>query len=182
MVFDFIFILVGIDKYTSRQYQLDVLTTKKRGLDVLKDPLLNKGTAFNKSERERLQLRGLLPPRVQTMRQQIQRNENYINADRAMITDAEYRKEYENLQLYKGKLTILMPTLDLGALQDRNETLFYRLLMDDFEMLAPIIYTPTVGQACLNSHAIYRQARGMYFSKNDTGHLSVLYIQLISRR
>ncbi|KAJ2998017.1 Malic enzyme [Globomyces sp. JEL0801] len=155
-------LLFGIDSTTSHQYKLDVSRTTKRGLDVLKDPLLNKGTAFTIAERERLRIRGLLPPRVQTMRQQIQRNFDYIEGDRALLNDNQRRKEWSDMQLYK----------DLCALQDRNETLYYRLLMDDFEKLAPIIYTPTVGQACLKSHAIYRQARGMYFSTQDRGHFA----------
>ncbi len=152
-------LIYNIDADTSREYRLDVLKTTKRGLDVLKDPLLNKGTAFSYPERERLRIRGLLPPRMQDMQKQLLRNKQYQN--QASITPDE-QKEWQNLQLYK----------DLGALQDRNETLFYRYLMDDFKRLAPIIYTPTVAQACLKSHHIYRQARGMYFSIQDRGHFS----------
>jgi malate dehydrogenase (oxaloacetate-decarboxylating)(NADP+) len=93
------------------------------------------------------------------MSKQLLRNKQY--QDQSSLPPEE-QKEWQNLQLYK----------DLGALQDRNETLFYRFLMDDFKRLAPIIYTPTVGQACLKSHHIYRQARGMYFSMQDRGHFS----------
>jgi malate dehydrogenase (oxaloacetate-decarboxylating)(NADP+) len=60
----------------------------------------------------------------------------------------------------------------LSALQDRNETLFYKLLIEHLEELAGIIYTPTVGEACLKSHSIYRRSRGMYFSSQDRGQMS----------
>ncbi|KAJ3273193.1 hypothetical protein HDV01_004695 [Terramyces sp. JEL0728] len=152
-------LIYGFKDKESKRYQLEVLTTTKRGRDVLKDPILNKGTAFSLSERERLRLRGLLPPRVLTMEAQLQRNFQYLDADR---TEEGSKQEWIDLQLYK----------DLGALADRNETLFYRVLMDEFKKLAPIIYTPTVGQACLKNHTIYRQARGMYFSAADRGHFS----------
>ncbi|KAJ3257019.1 hypothetical protein HK103_005003 [Boothiomyces macroporosus] len=154
-------LIYGFKDKESKRYQLEVLTTTKRGRDVLKDPILNKGTAFSLSERERLRLRGLLPPRVLTMEAQLLRNFQYLDADRTNISEGN-KQEWIDLQLYK----------DLGALADRNETLFYRVLMDEFKRLAPIIYTPTVGQACLKNHTIYRQARGMYFSAMDRGHFS----------
>lgn len=154
-------LLYKIDSNTSQAYQLDCKTTTKRGQDVLKDPILNKGTAFSESERERLHLRGLLPPQVQSMEMQLERNSNYL-------TQAEILDSVEARQLQKYR--------DLGALQDRNEHLFYRLLMEKFEELAPIIYTPTVGVACLKSHTIYRQARGMYFSLKDRGNLASMVV------
>lgn len=92
----------------------------------------------------------------------MERNFKYLETSKTLQDDPESQKEYRDLAMYR----------DLGSLADRNETLFYRLLMDNFANLAPIIYTPTVGQACLKSHTIYRQARGMYFSKDDRGHLS----------
>jgi hypothetical protein len=104
-------LLYKINSSTSQAYQLDCKTTTKRGLDVLKDPILNKGTAFSESERERLHLRGLLPPRVQTMEMQLERNSIYLS--QALQNDEEA------IQLQKYR--------DLGALQDRNEHLFYRV-------------------------------------------------------
>ena len=61
-------------------------------------------------------------------------------------------------------------------LQDRNETLFYKVLLDNFTTMAPIVYTPTVGWACLNYHKLYRRARGMFFSANDKDEM-VSYFQ-----
>ena len=119
-------LIYSINSDTSREYRLDVMTTTKRGLDVLKDPLLNKGTAFTYAERERLRLRGLLPPRVQDMNKQLMRNQNYT--EQSTVVDPEDQAEWRDLQLYK----------DMGALQDRNETLFYRLLMDEFKRLGTL--------------------------------------------
>lgn len=100
------------------------------------------------------------------MEQQIERNLHFLEADIPpdVIHNASKHEDWLNLHLYK----------DLTSLQDRNETLFYRLLMDQFKRLAPIIYTPTVGQACLSSHSIYRQPRGMYFSVADRGNFSAM--------
>ena len=98
----------------------------KRGLDLLHDPRLNKGTAFTVAERDALGLHGLLPPRVFTLEQQLERvMENF----RAKPSDLE-RYVY------------------LVALQDRNETLFYRALVEHLTEMMPIVYTPTVGEAC----------------------------------
>ena len=93
-------LIYGFDKDTTHLYQLEVTKTKKRGVDVLKDPLINKGTAFNYSERERLGVRGLLPPRVQTIDMQIKRNQQYLSS--ISMPDSEATdKEIQDLQLYK---------------------------------------------------------------------------------
>lgn len=120
-----------------------------RGVKILHDPVRNKGTAFTEAEREHLRLRGLLPPRVHTVAAQELR---VIGNVRAKATDLER-------YLY------------LVALQDRNETLFYRVVMDNLEEMMPLIYTPTVGQACQEFQHIYRQPRGFYVSLNDRGHI-----------
>lgn len=100
-------------------------TTLPRGIGVLHDPTLNKGTAFTESERDALGLRGLLPPQVQAQEDQVQRVLENL------------RKKPNTLERY----------IFLLSLQDRNETLFYRVLQDHIEEMMPLIYTPTVGQA-----------------------------------
>jgi len=123
-----------------------------RGVDWLHNPVFNKGTAFTEAEREVLGLRGLLPPHVQTMSEQ---------ARRVM---ANCRSKSSDLERY----------IQLMALQDRNETLFYRVLMDNLEELMPIIYTPTVGKACQEYGHIFRRSRGFYLSIHDRGHIEKL--------
>ena len=96
-----------------------------RGAALLHDPLLNKGTAFTEEERRAFGLTGLLPPHVHTIDEQVSR-----------VMD-NYRSKQTDLERY----------IHLVSLQDRNETLFYRVVMDHLEEMMPIIYTPTVGQA-----------------------------------
>lgn len=144
---------------------VDISVARSRGVDVLHDPVFNKGTAHPLVERERLGLRGLLPPRVLTMEQQKARaldrywhGQDYI--DPSQIESGGVTHEHTRKWLY------------LQELQDRNETLFYRLLCEHFVEMAPIIYTPTVGWACMNYHKLYRRPRGMYFSANDRGEMA----------
>ncbi|HZI89320.1 MAG TPA: NAD-dependent malic enzyme, partial [Candidatus Polarisedimenticolia bacterium] len=121
-----------------------------RGEALQDDPILNKGTCFSDAERDALGLRGLLPPGIATEEQQRAR-------------------AYENYQRSGGDI---QRYLFLAALQDRNETLFYRLLVDHLEEMAPIVYTPTVGRVCeLFSH-IYRRPRGVYVSSKDRGRVA----------
>lgn len=119
-----------------------VIQTPLTGEMVLENPLLNKGSAFTEAERRELGLLGLLPPHVATMEQQLART-------------------YEN---YQHKATDLERYIFLASLQDRNETLFYRLLLKHIREMSPIIYTPEVGEACENYSHIYRRARGLYLS------------------
>ncbi|HET9251178.1 MAG TPA: NAD-dependent malic enzyme [Candidatus Eisenbacteria bacterium] len=121
-----------------------------RGEALQDDPLLNKGTCFTEEEREAFGLRGLLPPGVQT--EEEQRARAYEN----------YRKSGGDVQRY----------LFLAGLQDRNETLFYRLLVDHLEEMAPIVYTPTVGKVCEQFSHIYRRPRGLYVSCDDRGRIA----------
>ncbi len=121
-----------------------------RGVAVLSDPLLNKGTAFTERERDVLGLRGLLPPRVFTLEEQLQRT---LNAVRSKPTDIE---KY----------------IYLTNLQNRNEVLFYRLVLDHIEEMVPLIYTPTVGEACLQYGSIYRRPRGMFISLKERGRIA----------
>jgi len=118
-----------------------------KGIDWLHNPVLNKGTAFTEAERDALGLRGLLPPHVQTMEQQARR------------VVSNFRRKPSDLERY----------IQIVGLQDRNETLFYRVVMDNLEEMMPIIYTPTVGRACQEFGNIFRRPRGFYISGNDCG-------------
>jgi malate dehydrogenase (oxaloacetate-decarboxylating) len=119
-----------------------IIETALTGENILENPLLNKGSAFSEAERRELGLLGLLPPHVATIEQQLARTyENYL------------RKE-SDLERY----------IFLASLQDRNETLFYRLLWEHIREMSPIVYTPVVGEACENYSHIYRRARGLYIS------------------
>ena len=120
-----------------------------RGVKILHDPVRNKGTAFTEAERDELKLRGLLPPRVHSMAEQ----------------------ELRVLGNIREKSTDLERYLYLIALQDRNENLFYRVVMNNIEEMMPIIYTPTVGQACQEFQHIYRKPRGFYVSLHDKGRI-----------
>jgi len=111
-----------------------------RGMDLLDTPLLNKGTAFTDEERTQFGLHGLLPPCVETLEEQV-----------ARAHEAYARKE-DDLERH----------IYLRALQDNNEVLFYRLLLEHIEQMTPIIYTPTVALACQQFSHIYRRPRGMF--------------------
>ena len=121
-----------------------------KGVDWLNNPIFNKGTAFTAAERDALGLRGLLPPHVNTMEQQVLR------------VISNFRSKPNDLERY----------VQIVSLQDRNETLFYRVVMDNLEELMPIIYTPTVGLACQAYGAIFRRSRGIYISSKDAGQVS----------
>lgn len=121
-----------------------------RGLRLLNDPVRNKGTAFSAAEREALGLRGLLPPRINTQEQQVVR-------------------VLENL---RRKSSDLEKYIYLASLQGRNETLFYRVVIDHIQELMPIIYTPTVGLACQLYGHILRRPRGLYVSADDRGEMA----------
>ena len=123
----------------------DVLEVPIRGELLADFPMFNKGTAFTEAERDALGLRGVLPPRITTMEQQVARvMENYT-------------RQESDLERY----------ITLIALLDRNETLFYRIVLDRLEQLLPIVYTPTVGQACQRFGHIYRRPRGIYLTPED---------------
>ena len=127
-----------------------IKTPLKRGHDLLRDPLLNKGTAFTEQERDSLGLRGLLPPKVLTQDDQ---------AKRAM-------------QQLHAKPNPLEKYIYLTSLQNRNETLFYRIVMEHLEETMPLIYTPTVGQACQEYDHIFRRPRGLFISAEDRGQIA----------
>ena len=116
----------------------------------MNNSLLNKGTAFTEAERDALGLRGLLPPQVMTIEQQLVR------------ALGNFRRKADALEKY----------VFLTTLQNRNETLFYRLVQEHAEEMIPIIYTPTVGQACLEYGAIFRRPRGLFISIKDKGRIA----------
>jgi len=120
-----------------------------RGMALITNSLLNKGTAFSEEERDALGLRGLLPPRIFTIEEQ---------AERALMN---LRRKTTDLEKY----------IFLTMLQQRNETLFFHLLHDHLEEMMPIIYTPTVGQACLEFGSIFRRPRGLYITADDRGKM-----------
>ena len=137
-----------LDRDTGERY----LPVAKRGEEVLQDPFLNKGAAFTRQERTALGLEGMLPDHVATMEEQLIRVRNQID-----------RKESD-----------LEKNIYLNSLMDRNETLFYRFVMDNLEEVVPIIYTPTVAAACRYWSRIYRRARGLYITPRDRGSVAHL--------
>jgi len=120
------------------------------GIDLLHNPMLNQGTAFTEEERERFGLRGFLPPRVITQ-------------------EAQAQRVMENFHKRPGNIEKYVYLIDL---EDRNENLFYRVVMDNIETMMPIIYTPTVGQACQEFGHIFRRPRGFYISLEDRGQIA----------
>jgi malate dehydrogenase (oxaloacetate-decarboxylating)(NADP+) len=120
------------------------------GVELLHDPLLNHGTAFTKEEREKLGLKGLLPYQVIPQTKQVERI----------------------LENFNRKPNDLEKYILLIGLQDRNENLFYRVVMENLDTMMPIIYTPTVGQACQEYAHIYRRPRGMFITVKDKGNIA----------
>jgi malate dehydrogenase (oxaloacetate-decarboxylating)(NADP+) len=121
-----------------------------RGVKILHDPVRNKGTAFTEAERDALGLLGLLPPRVHSEEQQMMRV----------------------LSNLRSKTTDLERYIFLTSLQDRNETLFYRLVIEHLQEIMPLIYTPTVGKACQEFGHIFRRPRGLFISARDRGRVA----------
>src|SRR5467141_1079904 len=113
-----------------------------RGMELLDHQELNKGTAFTEEERRRFGLEGLLPPHVATLDEQV------VRAYEA------YGRKGDDLERH----------IFLRALQDTNEVLFYRLLLDHIEEMTPIVYTPVVARACQQFSHIYRRPRGLFVS------------------
>jgi malate dehydrogenase (oxaloacetate-decarboxylating)(NADP+) len=120
------------------------------GIALLQDPALNKGTAFTEAERDASHLRGLLPPHVSSQEQQ---------SGRVL---ENFRRKSNDLEKY----------INLRALHDRNETLFFRLLMDHPDEMMPIVYTPTVGLACQRYTHIFQRPHGIFVSAADRGRVA----------
>ena len=137
-------------KTTKQVKTASTMASHARGVELLHDPRLNKGTAFTETERDVLGLRGLLPPHVHTMEEQ----------------------QARVLENFKAKPDALEKYIFLTALQDRNETLFYRTVIDNIYDMTPIIYTPTVGEACAKYGHIFRRPRGLYITAHDKGRVA----------
>ena len=124
---------------------MTVPTQHPTGYELLRNPRLNKGTAFSAAERREWGLEGLLPPAVSTIELQVARRHD------------EIERLSDDLQKY----------LVLSDLQARNEALFYAVLMSDPARYMPLVYTPTVGEACQKFGHIFRQPRGIYLPIRD---------------
>lgn len=135
-----------VDPRDRRRY----LAVRRRGQLLIQDPRTNKGTAFTEAERDELRLHGVLPPAISTLDQQL-------------------RRTYEN---FLAAPTPIAKYVDLVALQDRNEVLFYRLLQEHIEEMMPIVYTPTVGEACERFSHLYRRPRGLYVGYDRRGRVA----------
>ena len=119
------------------------------GLELLRDPALNHGTGFTEAERDKYNLRGLLPPHVHTQDEQVVR------------VLAHLRKLTDPLEKF----------IALNALHDRNESLYFRMLCDNIDEMQPVVYTPTVGLACQQYGRIFQRPRGLFISANDRGRV-----------
>ena len=125
------------------------MNATKRGLDLLQDPILNKSTAFTEQEKQALGLVGLIPDVTETQNTQLQR---------VMM---QLSRQPNDLARYIYLINLL----------DHDETLFYRTVMSDPARFLPIVYDPTIGEACLKFGHIFRQPRGMYLSIQRRGHV-----------
>ena len=127
----------------------DFLTSNLQGAALLDNPLLNKGSAFSEEERDHYALGGLLPPHIDSIEDQVVR------------AYAAFKEADSDLHQH----------IYLRQLQDTNEVLFYRLLLDHIEEMLPIVYTPTVGTACERFSRIYRRPRGLFISYRHRGKI-----------
>src|ERR1035437_5936029 len=125
----------------------ETVRPNETGVRLLYDPVMNKGTAFSLEERKRLGIQGLLPPRVSTMAEQVARVLENV------------RSQTSDLHRYVEMISLL----------DRNETLFYKVVMENLEEMMPIIYTPIVGKACQVYGHIFRRPRGLFTPRHERG-------------
>ncbi|XP_042991506.1 NADP-dependent malic enzyme-like isoform X3 [Carya illinoinensis] len=137
----------GEDRVTEDQLVTPWTVSVASGYTLLRDPRHNKGLAFTEKERDAHYLRGLLPPAV-------------------LSQELQEKKIIHNLRQYKVPLHKYMAMMDL---QERNERLFYKLLIDNVEELLPVVYTPTVGEACQKYGSIFRRPQGLYISLKEKG-------------
>lgn len=130
------------------------------GPEILRMPEYNKGLAFTQAERDKFQLHGLLPPRINTLEQQVTRVLENL------------RRQSDNLARY----------IYMVSLQQRNETLFFRSVMENLEELMPVLYTPTVGLACQSYGHIHRRTQGLFLSLQDRGRMEQIFQNWKKRR
>src|SRR5579862_6767987 len=121
---------------------MDFIETKLTGVDLINEPMLNKGTAFTEEERDCFALHGLLPPHMGNLADQIARR----------------------LIVFNNLPTSFQRYSFLRDLQDINETLFYALLVSRIEDMLPVVYTPTVGEGCQRFSEVWRKPRGLFLS------------------
>ncbi len=121
-----------------------------KGIALLEDPVVNKGTAFTEAERKEHGLEGLLPPNIETLDRQVERVMGHLE------------QKSSDLERY----------VYLVGLCDRNETLFYKTLMSDPARFVPIVYDPTIADACLQFGHLYRRSRGMYVTRHMKGRMA----------
>ncbi|GMY17553.1 NADP-dependent malic enzyme isoform X2 [Fagus crenata] len=139
----------GEDSATEDQLVTPWTVSVASGYTLLRDPRHNKGLSFNEKERDAHYLRGLLPPAEFTQ-------------------DLQEKRLMHNLRQYDVPLHRYMALMDL---QERNERLFYKLLIDNVEELLPVVYTPTVGEACQKYGSIFRRPQGLYISLKEKGKI-----------
>ncbi|XP_057960256.1 NADP-dependent malic enzyme-like [Malania oleifera] len=139
----------GEDSATVDQLLTPWTVSVASGYNLLRDPRHNKGLAFNEKERDAHYLRGLLPPAV-------------------LSQELQEKRVMHILRQYKVPLQRYMAMMDL---QERNERLFYKLLIDNVEELLPVVYTPTVGEACQKYGSIFRHSQGLYISLKEKGKI-----------
>ncbi|XP_024020690.1 NADP-dependent malic enzyme [Morus notabilis] len=139
----------GEDRATEDQLVTPWTSSVASGFSLLRDPQYNKGLAFTQQERDAHYLRGLLPPA--TVSQQLQE-----------------KKLMESIRQYQVPLQKYIAMMEL---QERNQRLFYKLLVDNVEELLPVVYTPTVGEACQKYGSIFKRPQGLYISLNEKGKI-----------
>uniref|UniRef100_A0A0D9YEC7 Malic enzyme n=1 Tax=Oryza glumipatula TaxID=40148 RepID=A0A0D9YEC7_9ORYZ len=139
----------GEDCATEEQLVTPWTVSVASGYNLLRDPRYNKGLAFNERERETHYLRGLLPPAI-------------------VSQELQERKIMHNIRQYQLPLQKYMAMMDL---QEGNERLFYKLLIDNVEELLPVVYTPTVGEACQKYGSIFSRPQGLYISLKEKGKI-----------
>jgi malate dehydrogenase (oxaloacetate-decarboxylating)(NADP+) len=135
----------GEDRATEDQLVTPWTLSVASGYSLLRDPQYNKGLAFTEKERDAHYLRGLLPPTVSSQQLQV-------------------KKLMHSIRQYQVPLQKYMAMMEL---QERNERLFYKLLVDNVEELLPIVYTPTVGEACQKYGSIFKRPQGLYISLKE---------------